>query len=326
MKPALNKFTLARYWLLFAAVMVAVSLQAETWHATVGTQDENKGRQVVAFLPNELWIHAGDSIEWRVKTDEPHTITFLTAGQIRKPFDIGCPGYSSGAAIVDDGSTCVSSPPLVSGQSFSVMFTSPGNFKLVCLVHPDQTGVVHVLETNAALPHGQEFYDREAASQANELLADLAHLQGNSHAASANDVVVGTGKTLATGGGHNSISLMRFMQPELVIRAGSTVEWTNDDPSLPHTITFGSEPANPMPPSGNVSVDADGALHATISSTADSVHSGFILSAPQDEIGSPQTPLAPTRFRITFTKPGVYPYICVLHDELGMKGRIIVLP
>ncbi|HEX3740878.1 MAG TPA: plastocyanin/azurin family copper-binding protein [Terriglobales bacterium] len=326
MKPALNKFTLARYSLFFAAVMAALSLQAETWHATVGTQDENKGRQVVAFLPNELWIHAGDSIEWRVKTDEPHTITFLTAGQIRQPFDVGCPGYSSGPAIVDDGRTCVSSPPLVSGQSFSVMFTSPGNFKLVCLVHPDQTGVVHVLETNAALPHGQEFYDREAASQANEMLADLARLQGNSHAASANDVVVGTGKTLATGGGHNSISLMRFMQPELVIRAGTTVEWTNDDPSLPHTITFGTEPANPMPPSGNVSVDADGALHATISSTADSVHSGFILSAPQDEIGSPQTPLAPTRFRITFTKPGVYPYICALHDELGMKGRIIVLP
>jgi plastocyanin len=327
MKPALNKFTLARYWLLFAAVMVAVSLQAETWHATVGTQDENKGRQVVAFLPNELWIHAGDSIEWRVKTDEPHTITFLTAGQIRPPFMVGCPGYSSSTAIVD-GSTCISSPPLVSGQSFSVIFPSAGNFKLVCLVHPDQTGVVHVLETSAALPHGQDFYDKEAASQKNEMMADLAQLQGSPHPGLANDVVAGTGKTLANGGGHNSISLMRFMQTELVIHAGTTVEWTNDDPSLPHTITFGTEPANPMPPSGSVSigVDADGALHATISSTSDSVHSGFILSAPQDEIGSPQTPLAPTRFRITFTKPGVYPYICALHDELGMKGRIIVLP
>jgi len=325
MNPALNKFTLARYWLLFAGMMVAVSLQAETWHATVGAQDENKGRQVVAFLPNELWIHAGDSVEWNVKADEPHTLTFLTAGQIRPPFPVGCPGYSSGTAIVD-GSTCVSSPPLVSGQSFTVMFPSPGNFKLVCLVHPDQTGVVHVLETTADLPHGQDFYDEEAANQANELLADLARLQGHHHAASANSVIVGAGKTLATGGGHNSISLMRFMRPELVIHAGATVEWTNDDPSLPHTITFGTEPANPIPPSGNVSVDADGALHATISSTADSVHSGLIMSAPQDEIGSPQTPLGPTRFRITFTKPGVYPYICALHDVLGMKGTIIVLP
>jgi Plastocyanin len=324
-KPALNNFTLARYWLLFTALIVAVSLQAETWHATVGKQDANKGRQVVAFLPNELWIHAGDSIEWSVKADEPHTMTFLTAGQIRQPFTVGCPGYTFGTAIVD-GSTCVSSPPLVSGQSFSVMFPSPGNFKLVCLVHPDQTGVVHVLDTTASLPHGQEFYDRESARQANELLADLAQLQGNPPLASANDVVVGAGKTLATGGGHNSVSVMRFMQPELVIRAGTTVEWTNDDPSLPHTITFGTEPANPIPPSGNVNVDADGALHAPFPPPADSVHSGFILSAPQDEIGLPQTPLAPTRFRITFTKPGVYPYICALHDQLGMKGTIIVLP
>jgi len=30
--------------------------------------------------------------------------------------------------------------------------------------------------------------------------------------------------------------------------------------------------------------------------------------------------------RITFTAPGVYPYICALHDDLGMKGRIVVLP
>jgi hypothetical protein len=87
-----------------------------------------------------------------------------------------------------------------------------------------------------------------------------------------------------------------------VIHAGATVEWTNDDPSMPHTITFGTEPTNPIPPSGNVSVDADGALHATISSTSDSVNSGFIVSAPQDEIGLPQTPLAPTRFRITFIR------------------------
>jgi plastocyanin len=24
--------------------------------------------------------------------------------------------------------------------------------------------------------------------------------------------------------------------------------------------------------------------------------------------------------------PGVYPYICAFHDQLGMKGEVIVLP
>lgn len=310
--------------LLFTLLAFIPAFGAD-WQATVGAQDENKGRQVVAFLPNELWIHAGDSIQWNVKADEIHTITFLTAGQIRPPFAVGCPGFSFGAAIFD-GSTCVSTPPMVSGQSFTVLFPSVGNFKLVCLVHPDMTGVVHVLDTAVPLPHDQDFYDREAARQANELLADLAHLHGHHHSASANGIVVGAGKTLANGGGHTSISLMRFVRPELIIHAGATVEWTNDDPSMPHTITFGTEPGNPIPPSGNVTVDADGALHATISSTSDSVHSGFIAAAPQDQIGSPQTPLGTTRFRITFTNPGVYPYICALHDDLGMKGTIIVLP
>jgi plastocyanin len=119
---------------------------------------------------------------------------------------------------------------------------------------------------------------------------------------------------------------MRFVQPELVIHANATLEWTNDDPSMPHTITFGTEPVDTFPPSPNVSTDADGALHATVFSTGDSVHSGFIVSAPQDQTSLPQTPLGFTRFRVTFTKSGVYPYICALHDDLGMKGTIIVLP
>jgi plastocyanin len=299
---------------------------AADWQAAVGAQSHDKGRQVVAFLPNELWIHAGDSVQWTVKADEIHTITFLTEGQVRPPFSDGCSGaFSLGVATVN-GLSCVTTPPMVSGQVFTVTFPSAGNFKLVCLVHPDMTGVVHVLDPSAPLPHDQAFYDRQAATETAELLADLANMQGHRHAASANGIVAGTGKTLANGGGHNTISLMRFTKNEMVIHAGATVEWTNDDPSMPHTITFGTEPGNPIPPSGNVSPDADGALHATISSTSDSVHSGFIVSASQDQTFAPQTPLGTTRFRITFTKPGIYPFICALHDDLGMKGQIIVLP
>ena len=295
------------------------------WEAAVGAQSQDKGRQVVAFLPNELWIHAGDSIQWTVNADEIHTITFLTVGQVRPPFFVGCPGFSVGAASFD-GSTCVTTPPMVSGQTFDVTFPTAGNFKLVCLVHPDMTATVHVLDPSVLLPHDQDFYDKQAAEQANDLLAELNAGQAHHHTDSPNSVVVGAGATVASGGGHSTISLMRFVQPELVIHAGATVEWTNDDTSMPHTITFGTEPQDPFPPSPNVSVDADGARHATISSTSDSAHSGFIQSAPQDETGLPQTPLGPTHFRVTFTNPGIYPYICALHDNLGMKGTIIVLP
>jgi plastocyanin len=51
-----------------------------------------------------------------------------------------------------------------------------------------------------------------------------------------------------------------------------------------------------------------------------------IPEAPQDRTGLAEAPLSATRFRVTFTAPGIYPYICVLHDELGMVGEIVVLP
>jgi plastocyanin len=86
------------------------------------------------------------------------------------------------------------------------------------------------------------------------------------------------------------------------------------------------DPTNLIPPSANVTVDADGARHAIISSPSEAVHSGFITEAPQDRTGLPQAPLGVTRFRVTFAQPGVYHYVCALHDDLGMVGEIIVLP
>ena len=306
--------------------LLATPLFGTQWHATVGAQSKDKGRQALAFLPNEIWIHVGDSIAWTFNADDIHTVTFLTDGQVRPPFPVGWPGFSpSGASF--DGSTCVTSPPFITGQTFIVNFPTAGNYKLVCLVHEDMTATIHVLDTSVKLPHEQSFYDREAAREAQDLLSAPDLLSRHTHDKSANAVAVGIGQILANGGGHETVSLMRFVEPEQVIHAGATVEWTNFDPITPHTITFGKEPAgDPAPPSGNVTIDIDGALHGTISSTSDNVHSGFIISAPQERIGLPQAPLGTTKFRITFTAPGVYPYICALHDDLGMKGRIIVLP
>lgn len=312
-------------WLLLIALIVPLSVQAETWTLAVGAQSPDKARQALAFLPNEVWIHSGDTVAWTIKADEIHTITFLKAGQVRLPFTLGCPGFSFGGAWFD-GSTCVSTPPLPKGETFSVTFPTAGNYKLVCLVHADMTGVVHVLDPNVPLPHGQAFYDEQGALQAQSLLTSALMDMSHVHAASPNSVTTGSGETVSTGGGHQTVSVMRFSDDSVPIHVGDTVEWTNDDPSTPHTITFGAEPANPIPPDCACTVDSDGALHATISSPTDSVHSGFIVAASQDRIFLPQAPVGNTRFRITFTAAGTFPYICALHDGLGMKGTITVFP
>jgi plastocyanin len=307
------------------------------WHATVGAQSTDKGHQALAFLPNELWIHAGDTVTWAFDADEIHTVTFLQTvpgPQVRPPFPVGCPGFTSSPGSFD-GTTCVTTPPLVKGQNFSVTFPTQGNFKLVCLVHENMTGIVHVLDPLARLPFDQDDYKDQAADQRRDMLSDSDHdadhdRQHGRHEEAehhgGHSVVAGTGEVTANGGGSQTLSIMRFSHDAVTIHVGDTVEWTNDDPVTPHTITFGTEPADPMPPAGAITIDADGARHATIHSTADSAHSGFIIAAPQERLFLPQAPPGVTRFRVTFAHTGTYPYICALHDELGMKGTIVVVP
>jgi plastocyanin len=327
------------------AVMAVTTgaVSATEWRAYAGAQSPDLGSQALAFLPNELWIHAGDSIRWAHASTEIHTVTFLTPGQVRPPnsgptfgVPVGCPGNTPDGASFN-GSSCVNSGILGEGpvnlgpviQTYSVSFPSPGNFKLVCLVHADMTGAIHVLDPAAQLPHDQAFYDAETVRQGAILVAETSSLRGLSTSEDENSgnaprVTAGTGTIVATGAGSQTGSLMRFLRGVLVVRVGDTVEWTNRDPTTPHTVTFGTEPADPRPPSLNVSSTSDGARQTMISSINESVNSGFLAAAPQDRPGLAQSPPGTTRFRVTFTAPGTFNYICSLHDNLGMKGTVIV--
>jgi len=331
------RFSAVRCVLVLAILIVPQAVQAAAWEATAGAQSNDMGRQALAFLANELWIHAGDSITWTFPTPEIHTVTFLkqntTPQQVRPPRPGvpggGCPGTTPDGSSFD-GSTCVTSSELVNGQTYTVNFPTAGNFKLVCLVHPSMTGAVHVLGLSEILPHDQAFYDREANKDRTELLSDGAGLEGRGTATaqrtSKDEVSVGIGEIGATGGGSHIISVMRFLPGTTVVHVGDTVEWTNLDPETPHTVTFGIEPLNPTPPSAGVTADSDGAEHAVLSSPSDSVNSGFLIAARQDRTGLAQSPLGVTRFRVTFTSPGNFDYFCALHDDLGMVARVIVHP
>lgn len=277
--------------LLLVMVILPTAVCAQSWHASAGAQSRDKGMQALAFFPNEIWIHAGDSVTWKVDTDEIHTVTFLKAAQKRPPFQKGCPGFSQDPAIFD-GSTCVTTPALVKGQTFTVIFPIAGNFKLVCLVHANMTGTVHVLDLSLPLPHDQDFYDDQAAQERRQVLADSDPGQNHDHDDMDSDnhsrghhVTAGTGEIAATPGGAQTLSVERFMAHTIVIHAGETVEWTNSDPVTRHTITFGEEPADFTVPSANVTMDDDGARSATINSLSDILNSGLIVASLHERTG-----------------------------------------
>jgi plastocyanin len=341
--------------LVLAALMIPMAVQAAvTWNVNLGAQSNDGGKQAMAFLPNEIWIYQGDSIKWTSRTDEVHTVSFLrqatggapAVGTTRPPFPLGCTGGSQGGGSANtsnpspfNGSSCVNSGILLDGQSYTVTFPTAGNYKLVCLIHRDMTGAVHVLPS-LPLPYNQGDYDKLAADEKHDLIDDTdnAAAQSDNPGTGTNQVVT-RGELIATGGGKFYLAIMRFLPSKIVVHAGDTVEWTNVDPAEPHTVTF-SPPGvqgTVLEPGAvaliGVTPDNDGAQHGTLPNAAGTAlacgagkscfNPGLIGAASQDQ--GAQTPLGVTRARVTFTTPGTYDYYCILHDDLGMAGTVVVL-
>lgn len=325
-----------------------------TWHANVGAETKDEAGQADAFLPNEIWINAGDRIQWNWEPkNEPHTVTFLKAGQTRPtppppigpsagpPFFFGaeCPSpnpYDGGTATYD-GSACVSSAALNAGtapSTFTVTFPNAGNYKLVCLIHTNMNGTVHVLGDGAQLPYTQRDYDKQAGDQAQDILKDADNPleEVNDFPPSQNEVLM-TGEMAATGGGRQYLAIVRFFPETIYIHKGETVEFTNTDPTEPHTVTSGTSDSltNDMTPV-NVSGTADGAVAGKVNEDADfgnatpakGLNSGFLQAAPEDAAGRAQSIPGTTRIRIQFNVPGTFHYHCALHDKEGMQGTVVV--
>src|ERR1700686_2925965 len=132
-----------------AAILMAgaagTAVQAKDWQAIAGAESPDRGSQALAFLPNQFWVHAGDSIRWTFPTHERHTLTFLKPGQTRPAgfgptfgIPVGCPGLTPDGSTFD-GSACVTSDVLMLPEedtgppppalTYSVTFPTPGNYK-----------------------------------------------------------------------------------------------------------------------------------------------------------------------------------------------------
>lgn len=264
----------------------------------------------MGFFPSQIWINVGDTITWKIQSSEIHTVTFMPKGQAQPPFDQTDPKQAQpqGGDHFKDTNTYYNSGILAKGSpnaTYSLTFDIAGDFTYVCLLHSMMKAIVHVRAAGTPYPYNQQYYDSIAKLQANELIRHGQMLAVQSRAYASNGGQ--QGYQVMVGGGDGSVSLMRFYNDPITVHEGDTVTFTNIDTEAPHTVTFGPEPQNPFPPVGNPR-DYDG---------SGTLNSGFIGMDPH---------WFGTTYAVTFTKAGTYPYICALHDDMGMKGTITVRP
>ncbi|MDA8195233.1 MAG: plastocyanin/azurin family copper-binding protein [Thermaerobacter sp.] len=100
-------------------------------------------------------------------------------------------------------------------------------------------------------------------------------------------------------------ALMRYEPNPLVIHVGDEVIWTQANLEEIHTVTFlAAGQAPPAFPSPQAINPAGGSVYTG---------SGYVNSGI----------LAPFQsYHLVFAKSGIYPYLCTLHDEMGMDGTV----
>lgn len=328
---------IAVLFMISAALFIgfpAISVHAEsgtTW--TVAAGGVNKDSSVVSsgFFPHTLTVAVGDTVHWVFDRQWPdHTVTFLSGAQPplpevkqgRKSYLNPQVAFPAGGSTYDGTGYHNSGMPPDPTKPFSytLTFTKPGTFVYLCLLH-GQEGTVIVKSRAGDTP-------AQATARGQRELA--AALRAGDHAYSQWRAVV-KGKTVTIpliGNAQERWSVLRFTPMPLTIARGTTVIWDMRDPQEIHAVTFPADQAGasnfivPQPqPDGPPKLLENPQVVTRTPATqyaGDGLVSSGILFPP----GIPGNP--PTSYRLTFTKPGRFAYVCAVHAPQGMWGTIIV--
>ncbi len=320
-------------FLISVALLVPPLHAGRSWTVTAGGATRDFAVVANTFQPRRIEIAVGDTVHWKFK--EFHNVSFLSGQPPLNPFapegdklyanpqvffPVGSRTYD-GTGVHSSG-TPPEDPARWPNFLYSLVFTKPGTYEYVCLIHgPAMNGTVVVkdrVSTSSAA-----FIRQGQTEQAASIKAGVAawgklkpQRQGNAVTIS----LVGDPKA--------GYSIYRFTREPLVITRGTTVTWQVADPFEIHTVTFtGGE----KPPDFIVAEPQKGgrpkllipakAANATQVKTYEG--KGYVNSGILFPPGTPGN--LPTSFSLTFTKPGRYEYVCLVHlDPEKMKGTVIV--
>jgi plastocyanin len=304
------------------------------------------------FFPSTTVIHVGDSVRWSINGF--HTVSFLAKGQAPPPLIIpasgnlvsgrldsaGMPFWFNGqpnrvinpaAGVPSGGKTYTGSGFLNSGvpspsgppAPFVVKFTKAGTFTFNCLVHAGMKGVVKVLPKSKRVPTAGQ--DRAAASTQEAAAVREALKLGK--------VKPAPPTVLAGNDGSGSVAWLKFFPENLKIKAGTTVEFKIASKREIHTITIGPaaytaaiektfttpQPNPTGPPTLLVNpLAAYPSDPPPLPAYTGANHGNGFEGSGVLALGGP----LPSSAKIKFTKPGVYQFECVIHEN--MDGKITV--
>lgn len=324
-----------------------------------GSPGGPKTAEADLFFPRRLEVHVGDTVTFR--SSGFHTATYL-GGHRTTEFPVfapaldgstysgvadaaGSPFYFNGrprfwydvpglfapsGSNVISGGAAVHNSGILDKKGYAFRFTKAGTYVFHCLVHP-MMSVRIVVEPRAARIQSAGQLLASSAAEVHRAVATAKAID-KILPKTADTVYAGVG-TVVPGG---SIELMTFKPHRLTIKAGTTVTFVLDSPMEIHDVVFGPPdylkqsfetldltPRGPGQPNQVWPFFFFGSdpLAGGAYSYSGSNHGNGFLATPL--MGPKASPL-PRSFKISFTTPGVYRYICGLHGP-DMNGEIQVV-
>lgn len=286
---------------LALVVLSGQASAAQTWQAHAGSGIGAGLVTVMKFYPDTITIDEGDSLSWNVEGDA-HSIGFLSGAAAPDPFSPAAQLPTGGSTY--DGTGIVSSGIITPGTNYTLTFTKAGTYQYNCLIHPGMMATVVVQPAGTPYPHPQRFYDHEyQIGKAQDVIGGVKLLAQQTPPRPTLNTDGSKNYSVNVGLGNGTTSIMRFFPGTRIIHVGDSITFTNRDPMMPHTVTFPG---------------SDGQFQDIFTLLGAATYDGSTLT-------SSGILMANQTYTLTFTKAGRFNYECLLHDEIGMKGKIIVI-
>ncbi len=253
-----------------------------------------------------------------------------------------------------DGTSFINLPVEGVSQQASITFSKAGRYEYVCLYHPPMAGTVEVVAAGSPGITTQAEVNQSIATH-----TPTAHLpivrQAIADRSVPDRIEAPDGSSLwvvraGSDQRYSHTDILGFLPAEITIMQGDSIGWYVDH-AQPHTITFpapGAAPPDlilvqlpdgttlapdptsppPVPQPGTdpsmlprlvLGPGAQAVRPSPLYDGASFYNSGFIGQFGDASLG-------PNTWALTFPVPGGYEYLCLLHAETGMAGKVTVLP